>query len=207
MPVSFIASLSQVIKQGTPAILCGNGNNCISVYPSHDYYIDNTNDWEAVFSASEISMQEAPATEMNRPEGALSLTVLQWRAAYHEALRKPMASAPLGELLQLASWPNVTRLPEEHVVTVTRICALLWRKPTVGFLVPRILDAPPLQVNALLKLLLDLRHVVAPRADLPVRHAAEHERSMDEPVMPTEEAPTRQTGSLVSKLWQRLTGH
>jgi hypothetical protein len=109
-------------------------------------------------------------------------------------------------LLQLVSWPNITRLPEEHVIPVIQICSLLWRKPTVGFLVARVLDFPVQEVNALLKLLHDLGHVVAPRAALPDALTEGGTHVSDEPAMANAKAQESPRASLVSKLWQRLVG-
>jgi hypothetical protein len=55
------------------------------------------------------------------------------------------------DLLRLRRWPNLTRLPADvDVGLLARICALLGRKPTVGFLVARMLDMPHLRVAPLL---------------------------------------------------------
>lgn len=55
------------------------------------------------------------------------------------------------ELLRLRRWPNLARLPPDvDVGLVARICALLGRKPTVGFLVARLLDVPHARVGPLL---------------------------------------------------------
>lgn len=55
------------------------------------------------------------------------------------------------ELLRLRRWPSLTRLPPDvDVGLVARVCALLARKPTVGFLVARMLDVPHLRVGPLL---------------------------------------------------------
>lgn len=46
-------------------------------------------------------------------------------------------------LLRLRRWPSLARLPAGiDVGLAARICALLGRKPTVGFLVARLLDVP-----------------------------------------------------------------
>lgn len=55
------------------------------------------------------------------------------------------------ELLRLRRWPNLTRLPPDvDVGLAARICGLLGRKPTVGFLVARLLDVPHARVGPLL---------------------------------------------------------
>lgn len=145
------------------------------------------------------------ALRMAPPAHALPLSELHWRSAYYGALAHQSPESASWDLFQLASWPNLSRLPEELVVPVTRICALLWRKPTVGFLVPRVLAMPAPQTLALLAVLSDLGHVVKPRCtgrvagpDLQSLHDEMHHQ--------TETAASSATkpSSLVSKLWHRL---
>lgn len=55
------------------------------------------------------------------------------------------------ELLRLRRWPNLTRMPADvDVGLAARVCALLGRKATVGFLVARMLDLPHARVAPLL---------------------------------------------------------
>lgn len=64
------------------------------------------------------------------------------------------------ELLRLRGWPNLTRLPPDiDVGLAARICALLGRKPTVGFLVARMLDVPHARVGPLLARLHAARYI------------------------------------------------
>src|SRR5574341_165217 len=84
------------------------------------------------------------------------------------------------ELLQLEAWPPLTRLdPHDDVEGMARVCALLSRKPTVGFLVARTLGLPQERVRAVLRALHEGHYVrpvgkaqpaieaVAPRAVVP----------------------------------------
>jgi hypothetical protein len=116
-----------------------------------------------------------------------------------------LSSEASSELLQLVSWPNVTRLPDELVIPVTRICALLWKKPTVGYLVPRILDASPQQTHALLQLLRDMRHVAIHGVSVSGFQPLEEACHDETPEPPSAKAKGPSAPSLVSKLWQRLT--
>jgi hypothetical protein len=159
-----------------------------------------------MFAANSISVQEAPAPDTQWLQTALPLVQLQWRAAYHQALQQPLPAEAAGELLQLVSWPNLTRLPDELVIPVTRICSLLWRKSTVGFLIPRILDTSPHQVNALLQLLRESRHVVAHGVTASGLQRLEEECPSENPAATSAKAKVAAAPSLVSKLWQRLTG-
>ena len=112
-------------------------------------------------------------------------------------------------MIRLQSWPNLTRLPLDLVAPVTQICALLWRKPAVGFLIPRVLDADSAQVFALLEVLQGFGHVkvsggVASPQPVASPDSGEDSRggvdSQGVFVVPP-------TGSLVGKLWRRLAGH
>lgn len=74
-----------------------------------------------------------------------------------EARSGPVGPAPRRvevldqELLRLRRWPNLTRMPADVDVSLAaRVCALLARKATVGFLVARMLDLPHARVAPLL---------------------------------------------------------
>lgn len=132
---------------------------------------------------------------------AVPLLELRWRAAYQLALDRVPSEMPLGQgLIRLLCWPNLSRLPDELVVPVTRICALLWRKPTVGFLVSRVLGAPQRETCALLGVLQEFGHVGSPRQDLERAEVTAPEREGALPLV-------RASNSLVGKLWLRLVGY
>lgn len=201
--ISFRSALDHIVGLADPTMLRVTGRGSISVYPQQHCYVTDIHDWESVFSSKSDQVRVSPALWIMPPSGALPLTELHWRAVYHHALCRLPSDAITRELIQLVSWPNLSRLPEELVVPVTRICALLWRKPTVGFLVPRVLDAPAHQTCALLEVLQDFGHVMSPRGVLGRPEGSPHESDADMPAVP----PARAAHSLVSKLWQRLVSH
>lgn len=110
-------------------------------------------------------------------------------------------SSPAGlldrALLQLNSWPKLTQLPPpaDHEM-LARVCALLACKPTVGFLVPRILGAPAPRVQRALEALYRDGHVRLAGGAAGVGTMTD---AGDEIVSP----PPRQA-SLLHRLWQRL---
>jgi hypothetical protein len=109
----------------------------------------------------------------------------------------PTAGSLDRALLQLSSWPRLTQLPAEadHEM-LARVCALLACKPTVGFLVPRILDAPVERVQRSLEALYRDGHVrlVAGAAGVSATSGA----SSDLMSLPSRQA------SFLRRLWQRL---
>src|SRR5690348_7680623 len=100
-------------------------------------------------------------------------------------------------LLQLNSWPKLTQLPPpaDHEM-LARVCALLASKPTVGFLVPRILGAPAARVQCALDALYRDGHL---RLAGPAAGVATMTGASSEIVSP----PARQA-SFLHRLWQRL---
>ncbi len=160
----FKSSLDRAVGLFCPSVLRVDGCGSISLYPQQDRYVTDINDWDEVFSSAQVEV--SPMLWVVPPEGALSLSELRWRAAYRQVSQQRSTTSSgllMRELLQLWSWPNLSRLPEELVAPVTRICALLWRKPTVGFLVSRLLDAPVHQTVTLLEVLQGFGHVASPR--------------------------------------------
>lgn len=198
---SFVHSLDRAVRLGGPSVLRVDGRGSLSVYPQQQCYVTDIHDWDSVFSSDSGQIEVSPALWGTPPSDALPLTELQWRAGYHQALSRMPSEVNNRELVQLVSWPNLSRLPEELVVPVTRICALLWRKPTVGYLVPRLLEAPALQTCALLEVLQELGHVSWPR-----RLALRQESAgPDSGLEAGTESAAPAKNSLVTKLWQRLT--
>jgi len=102
------------------------------------------------------------------------------------------------ELLRLRRWPNLTRLPPDvDVGLAARICALLGRKPTVGFLVARMLDLPHARVAPQLAKLraMGCIDVVGAAVPLPAQ-----EPPLSEP--PSKALPD---GRFIALLWRLLT--
>jgi hypothetical protein len=105
-------------------------------------------------------------------------------------------------LIHLLFWPNLSRLPAEFVAPVTRICALLWCKPTVCFLVPRVLKTPLQETSALLCVLQEFGHVTSPHQGISFTEVELPEQVAS----PYLDSPARANNSLFGKLWARLVG-
>jgi hypothetical protein len=205
VPASLMWSLDRAVRLGDPAQLMIGGSGTVSVYPRQHCYVSDIRDWDAVYAASMAQIRVAPATWGTPPPDALPLEELQWRAAFHTALAEQQSGAAVShQLVHLLFWPNLTRLPEELIEPVTRICALLWRKPTVGYLVARVLELPQDRTAVILRVLQMFGHVMLPRADEPAAgHAACAQRSPAADSQAMAE-PARAADGMVSRLWKRL---
>ena len=102
-------------------------------------------------------------------------------------------------ILQLTSWPALPDLLQETAPHLTRICALLARKPSVGMLIPVMLDMSPQITYSLLDALYVKGHicpfggvVTSEQAVLP---QAEFAKGFETPPA---------AASFLSKVWQRL---
>lgn len=103
-------------------------------------------------------------------------------------------------VLRLISWPELPDLLLDTAPHVTRICALLARRPSVGMLIPVMLDIPQNVAYALLETLYVNGHISPVGAVL----AAEHPVGLktDQEKLPETCA---KTVSFLSKVWHRLT--
>lgn len=103
-------------------------------------------------------------------------------------------------ILQLASWPPLSELLLDTAPQVTRICALLARKPSVGMLIPIMLNMPPQTTYPLLRKLYDKGYICAlggtAMAEQTARPRAEPAKNPELPAA---------TSSFLGKVWQRLT--
>jgi len=102
------------------------------------------------------------------------------------------------QVFHLASWPPVSQLPQENASNITRICALLARRPSVGMLIPLMLNMPEPVIYSLLETLHASGHIYIARSPLPAPLAvpdAEPAQTHEPVVM-----------SFLAKLWQRLIG-
>lgn len=194
-------SLDRAVRRGDPAQLLIAGRGTLCVYPRQHCYVSDIQDWDGAYTAACAQISVTSAAWNAPPRGARPLEELQWRAAFHSAHAEgaPAATAALRDLLHLLSWPNLTRLPEELVVPVTRVCAHLWRKPTAGFVLPRVLDLPSDRTAAIVYVLQAFGHVrgsVAPGGDAP---PSEPQREPEPSAV--QEAAVQ---SVLSRLWQRL---
>lgn len=100
------------------------------------------------------------------------------------------------QVLHLKSWPPVSRLLQENAANITRICALLARRPSVGMLIPVMLKISPAVVYSLLEALHASGHIYSASALAPVEPVL----SSAEPVQDHEPAVI----SFLVKLWNRL---
>lgn len=101
------------------------------------------------------------------------------------------------QVLHLVSWPSVGQLLDETAADITRICALLARRPSVGILIPVMLDLSPQLTFSLLKALYESGNICPVVVPDP-----------GEPGLPgAEPAPGREAvvaTSFIGKIWQRL---
>lgn len=196
MPGLLMRLLDGVVRSGMPSILVVDGRGTVSVYPQQHCYVTDVQDWDGVYSASREDIQVRPSTWGAPPDDAQPLEELQWRLAYHDAQRDGNLDAH--SLLHLKSWPNLTRLPEELIEPVTRICALLWRKPTVGYLVARVLDLHTDEVMHVVRALQTFGHVSRPLAVADMSQSATGAGDAETPV------PGPGTATIASRFLQRL---
>lgn len=102
------------------------------------------------------------------------------------------------KVLHLASWPPVSRLLQENAAHITRICALLARRPSVAMLIPVMLNVSPAVVYSLLEALKASGHIYSDSELAPVKTVL----SSAEPVQDHEPSVI----SFLAKLWDRLMG-
>lgn len=193
LPGSLMRSLDAAVRSGLPTIFVVTGRGTVSVYPRQHCYVSDVQDWNSVYAAASEDIRVAPSTWGTPPLNAQPLEELQWRLAYHDAAQSGAIHSDHA-LLHLEHWPNLTQLPEELIEPVTRICALLWRKPTVGYLVARVLDMPADRASHVLHVLQVFGHVNRPAS------AAQ----ASTPDTAGEPAPIAATASTASRFLKRL---
>jgi hypothetical protein len=89
-----------------------------------------------------------------------------WSIAYAVTIRR-LDSQFMLCLLRLESWPNLGNMHGDLVDAMKLICALLEKRPMVGFLVARRLKLPVDKTYALLSVLQTKGHIVTVGAELP----------------------------------------
>ena len=103
------------------------------------------------------------------------------------------------QVLYLVSWPSLQHLLGSAAPQIARICALLARRPTVGMLIPVILNLPPHIAHPLLETLY---------ADGCIRLAGPCAGpSTPAPAPGTEPEPSQESArdfSFLTRLWQHL---
>jgi hypothetical protein len=100
------------------------------------------------------------------------------------------------QVLHLASWPPLSHLLHETAPHMTRICALLARRPSVGILIPVMLNIPPSVAHSLLETLHANGHIYLAGAEPPdlVEPGAESVQSHE----------STASSTFLAKLWQHL---
>lgn len=126
------------------------------------------------------------------------------------------------KVLHLTSWPPLEQLLLDTAQPMTRICALLARRPSVGMFIPVILDMPPAIIYPLLQRLYQKGHIRQESplpasssslgVDFSVKDASRFDASPT--VMQHKEMETAQSArnpvptetlSFFEHLWRRLT--
>lgn len=108
------------------------------------------------------------------------------------------------QVLHLVSLPPLSPQWRDNAPHMTRICALLARRPSVGALIPVMLDIPPNLVRSLLDALYANGHIY-PSGVLSFDDGAEallKNKSISTPTFMCEESVG---ASFFAKLWQRLS--
>lgn len=131
-------------------------------------------------------------------------TAPNW-TALHRSIRENAAEwTPPPGLARLRRWPDLADVPDEFVAPISRLCALLWNKPTASHLIGIVLGGNRNENLEILQML----HVSGYVELLSVR------RDSASPPAPLEAAPSpasepgRSSGltSFIGKLRQRLLG-
>lgn len=106
-------------------------------------------------------------------------------------------------LVKLREWPDLSAVPEEYIAPVSRICALLWNKPTASHLISRILGGDREETYKALQMLQAFGFI-----EMFSIHGSEPQHApapSAEPVVP--ETPVKSgLSSFIGKLRQRLLG-
>lgn len=197
-------ALDHAANRGAPSLFQIEGCGSVSVYPQHNCYVTDIQNWEMAHQSPSEQISVSMVAWGMPPPGALPLTELRWRMAYQGALWGQAHAAMPNELVRLRSWPNLTRLPPELVAPVTQVCALLWRKPVVGFLVARVLQADAAQVAAVLQVLKGFGHIHLSGAGVSAPPGAGEVPRIS---TASEDGAAPAADTLVGKLWRRLIGH
>lgn len=206
MPVEWNAvprALEEALRRRQPAQLRIAGSGTVCLYPDQDCYVSDIQDWEAACVAPAVDVTLAPSAWAAAPATCRPITELRWRALLH--CLKQQGGEPVAaryELLRLQSWPDLPRVPEDLMAPLARICALLWRKPTVAYLVARTLQMPERDTALLLRALRGFGHLAASVLAVP----SGAEADADTAAAAQNAAAAAPMPSVLAKLWQRLLG-
>lgn len=147
------------------------------------------------------------ASASTAAHGAVTAPREPWHSAWAET--GAGAAAGRGEseeyrlgLVYLKSWPAIPDLPLELAGPVTRVCALLAHKPTVGFLVGRVLELPDDEARRILQVLHRFGHLeVLQRRSAPGAEGGAEPSTAGEAAIAV--APPAQSAFL-GRLWNKL---
>jgi hypothetical protein len=194
-----MAFLDRAMRLDRPSLISIEGHGSISVYPHQRTYTTDIRDWAAVPFSELAGIRAAAVVWSTPPAESMPVSELRWLAALHQA-RCVVGAKPLARgLVKLRHWPDVSALPESLAAPIVRICALLWRKPTASFLMPRILEISSDETDALLWVLQAFGHVeIASQLADRTEEGALAEGAGD---TGTHDGAS---GSVIAKLWRRL---
>lgn len=146
-------------------------------------------------------------------------SVADWSIAYAVTIRR-LDSQFMLCLLRLDTWPDLGHMHGDLVDAMKLICALLEKRPMVGFLVARRLKLPVDKTYALLSVLQTKGHIVTVGAKLeddhlPLRNTitADEEDAQDELALSAKNAMTgakgsdlvvKDSGDVLNQLWRVL---
>lgn len=111
------------------------------------------------FFATESQIRNQPDFQNSSDFSSVGLghhEMLTWHLAMVQA---KSSSGSCHGLVVLQSWPDLTKIPADFVPSVTRLCALLWHKPTSSALLPRILQLETAEVFSLVKVMETMGHI------------------------------------------------
>ncbi len=151
---------------------------------------------------------------------AHTTSAADWSIAYAVTIRR-LDNQFMLCLLRLESWPNVGAMHGDLVDTLKLICALLEKRPMVGFLVARRLRLPVDKTYALLSVLKTKGHLVTVGAEIVQDHlefkdnAVNHQSNMfqqsaeqvtvtNDAVSASLNAPAENSGDVLNQLWRVL---
>lgn len=124
----------------------------------------------------------------------------------------PSHNEIFSKVLYLTSWPPLEQLLLETAKPMTRICALLARRPSVGMFIPVVLDMPPEIIYPLLQMLHEKGHI-SQTANCTLKESCHCQAStaLTDPQqlkvskLAQDPAPSERTLSFFDLLWRRLT--
>lgn len=123
----------------------------------------------------------------------------------HFAASLTMPEDIRSKLLYVKQWPDFSLEDDvSRIGDVARICALLSRKPTVGFLIHRSVDLPSYDVEPLLKQLVEQGCVAVFQAGFEPLAVTAGEEGEGAQTLASASAQGSPSGSFLTRLWNKL---